>query len=109
MPPVKGVGWMKIVNKISFEHGAPSGVNEYRAPHGVISAFYKFDQISPISKEICISLQVCSKASVRCAVLFTVFSSLSILLPNLSIDLSNLGAFGVCGVCGVCGVRAGND
>ena len=40
-PSVKGVCWMKIVNKTSFEHGAPPGVNEYRAPPGVISAFYK--------------------------------------------------------------------
>jgi len=31
---------MKIVNKTSFEHDVPPGVNEYRAPPGVISAFY---------------------------------------------------------------------
>jgi len=31
---------MKIVNKKSFECGAPPGVNDYRAPPGVISAFY---------------------------------------------------------------------
>ena len=31
---------MKIVNKTSFEYGAPSGDNEYREPLGVISAFY---------------------------------------------------------------------
>ena len=37
---VKGVFRMKIVNKTNFEHGAPPGVNEYRAPPGVIFAFY---------------------------------------------------------------------
>jgi len=31
-PPVKGVYWMKIVNKTSFEHFVPPGV---------ISAFYE--------------------------------------------------------------------
>jgi len=30
---------MKIVNKTSFEYGAPPGVDEYRAPSGVISVF----------------------------------------------------------------------
>ena len=39
-PPVKGVYWMKIVNKTSFEHGVPPGVNECRAPPGVISVLY---------------------------------------------------------------------
>ena len=38
-PPVKGVSWMKVVNKTSFKHGAPPGVNEYRVPPGAISAF----------------------------------------------------------------------
>jgi len=33
---------MKIVNKLSFEHGAPLAVNEYRAPLGVISIFEIF-------------------------------------------------------------------
>lgn len=37
---VKGVCWMKIVNKKSFECGAPPGVNDFRVPPGVISAFY---------------------------------------------------------------------
>ena len=53
-PSVKSVCWMKIVNKTSFEHGAPPGVisafyehsappgvNKYRTPPGVISSFYK--------------------------------------------------------------------
>ena len=33
---------MKIVYKTSFEHGAPSRVNEYSVPPGVISAFYVY-------------------------------------------------------------------
>ena len=38
---------MKIVNKTSFEHGAPPGVNEYRAPPAVYTQnisilLYKF-------------------------------------------------------------------
>ena len=39
-PPVKGIGWMKVVNKISFENGPPPSANEYWAPPGVIFAFY---------------------------------------------------------------------
>jgi hypothetical protein len=30
---------MEMKNKTSFEHGAQPGVNEYRAPPGVIFAF----------------------------------------------------------------------
>ena len=37
--PVKCIGWMKIINKTNFEHGAPPGVSENRVPPGVISAF----------------------------------------------------------------------
>lgn len=39
-PPLKGVCWIKIVNKTSFENGEPPGVNEYRGPPVVISTFY---------------------------------------------------------------------
>ena len=38
--PVMDIYWMKIVNKISFEHGAPPGVNEYRTPPWWHSFFY---------------------------------------------------------------------
>ena len=37
---------MKIVNKTSFEHGAPSGVNKYRAPTGV---FFLLGKVGPYS------------------------------------------------------------
>ena len=31
---------MEIVNETNYEHGVLPGVNEYRAPPSVISAFY---------------------------------------------------------------------
>ena len=55
-PPVKGVCWMKIVNKTSFEHGAPRGVNEYRVPSGVISAFYSRHKNKKLNKVITTNL-----------------------------------------------------
>ena len=30
---------MEIVNKAGFEYGAPTGINEYKAPPGVIAVF----------------------------------------------------------------------
>lgn len=36
---VSYVNFMKIVNKSSFEYGAPPGVDEFRVPSGVISVF----------------------------------------------------------------------
>ena len=37
--------------KTSFEHGAPPGVNEYRVPPGVISAFYTNLVLSKIGRK----------------------------------------------------------
>ena len=41
VPPVKGVCWMKIVNKTSFEHVAPPGVDEYKQYCFIRKAFIR--------------------------------------------------------------------
>ena len=39
-------GECKKVNKTSFDHGAPSGVNKFRAQLGVISVFYTCNDLN---------------------------------------------------------------
>ena len=54
-PPVTGVCWIKIINITSFEQGVSPGVNEYREPLGVISAFY-FKTVTTLFYERTLSL-----------------------------------------------------